>query len=120
MQDEVKLEKLRRGDRFFMLLETTGRRIYGTVLSISSGSATVKIDPRGEGRGFARLNKLTGEYDTVRIPPRPVIEHWSLATPVYRVAPEAVAPEHEQLALGVYPADSSSADSSNSAGNIIA
>lgn len=83
MAHEVKIETLRRGDRFYLLLETTGLHIYGTVLNIGGGSATVKIDPRGEGREVAKLNKLTGEYDTVKIAPRPVIEHWSLETPVF-------------------------------------
>lgn len=95
MEREIAISKLHRGDRFYLALETTGRRIYGTVLSVGGGSATVKLDPRGESREFAKLNKLTGEYDTVRIAPRPVIEHWSLETPVFAETQE----RESQLAL---------------------
>ena len=77
---EVPIRTLALEQRFTLHLDTTGRDIHGKLIRLNSCSATVKLDVGGGTRTFTRLNKKTGEMETVSLPAPATLEHWSTET----------------------------------------
>lgn len=74
---EVPIRTLSLNQRFTLHLETTGRDIHGTLIRLTACSATVKLDAGGGTRTFKRLNKKTGEMETVTLAAPSTVDHWS-------------------------------------------
>lgn len=74
---EVPIRTLALNQRFTLHLDTTGRDIHGKLVRLTACSATVKLDAGGGIRTFTRLNRKTGEMETVTLPAPSTVEHWS-------------------------------------------
>ena len=88
---EITISRIPDGQRFTLLLETTGRKILGTVMYKTAGSVAVRLDAQGV-REFSRLNKKTGEMEAVQVRAAASIEHWSLGAMVEPLSGDAPTP----------------------------
>ncbi len=86
MNSEVPICALTEGQRFTLLLETTGRKILGRLLRVGSGSATVLLERGPNTRTFGAVDKKTGELRVIVVQESARTEHWSLSTPVIPLA----------------------------------
>lgn len=78
--NEVRLDSLRQGDRFALVL-STGRRIVGTVRYIGPGGVAVEVRPENDYRE-AVVTDREGHKRAIRIRAPSRIEHWAASTPV--------------------------------------